>query len=66
MADTVHADEDIPHFFYLRVEPDMDIAIRYNDEKAILLDPDRERVSANREYLHFNLTDEPEAKQLGL
>lgn len=64
VADTIRADEDIPYFFYLKVEPDTDIAIQYNDEKAISPDSDRERISANCKYLYFNLTDEPEAKQL--
>ncbi|XP_067205147.1 uncharacterized protein [Linepithema humile] len=66
VADVIRADEDIPYFFYLRVEPDVDIAIQCNDERAISPDSDRERISANRKYLYFNLTDEPEAEQLGL
>lgn len=51
------ADENIPYFFYLKAEPDIDIAIRYNDEKVIPPDLDRESISVNRKRLYFNLTD---------
>lgn len=46
-----------PYFFYLRTEPDVDIAAEHKDEKVILPDPNREHVSVNSEYLYFNLED---------
>ncbi|EFN60778.1 hypothetical protein EAG_02249 [Camponotus floridanus] len=58
LGDMARAEEDIPYFFYLKAEPDMDIAIRYNDEKVIPPDLDRESISVNRRHLYFNLTDE--------
>ncbi|XP_070153651.1 uncharacterized protein [Polyergus mexicanus] len=57
VRDTARAEENIPYFFYLKAEPDIDIAIRYNDEKVIPPDLDRESISANRRRLYFNLTD---------
>ncbi|GAB1863874.1 hypothetical protein CAJAP_04953 [Camponotus japonicus] len=57
LRDMARAEENIPYFFYLKAEPDIDIAIRYNDEKVIPPDLDRESISANRKHLYFNLTD---------
>ncbi|EZA48569.1 uncharacterized protein LOC105285461 [Ooceraea biroi] len=57
VMDMAGADRNGPYFFYLRTEPDIDIAIEHNDEKVIP-DPGRERISANRKYLYFNLRDE--------
>ncbi|XP_050462545.1 fibrous sheath CABYR-binding protein-like isoform X3 [Cataglyphis hispanica] len=57
IRDMARADENIPYFFYLKAEPDIDIAIRYNDEKVIPPDLDRESISVNRKRLYFNLTD---------
>lgn len=57
MARVDDDDDDVPYFFSLKVEPDMDIAIQHNDKKVIPPDIGRESISANRRYLHFNLTD---------
>ncbi|XP_072767548.1 uncharacterized protein [Anoplolepis gracilipes] len=59
LRDMARAEENIPYFFYLKAEPDMDIAIRYNDEKVIPPDLDRESISVDRKHLYFNLTDKP-------
>ncbi|XP_014485559.1 PREDICTED: uncharacterized protein LOC106750037 [Dinoponera quadriceps] len=50
-------DDDVPYFFFLKVEPDMNIAIQHNDKKVIPPDIGRESISANRSYLYFNVTD---------
>lgn len=59
IRDMARADENIPYFFYLKSEPDIDIAIQHNDEKVIPVDFGRESISVNYRYLHFNLIDKP-------
>ncbi|XP_034178074.1 uncharacterized protein LOC117603236 isoform X1 [Osmia lignaria lignaria] len=51
--------EPIPYLFYVRTEPDIDIAIEHDDEEVILVDLDREGVIAQSRRVFFNLTDKP-------
>ncbi|XP_061939701.1 cilia- and flagella-associated protein 251-like isoform X1 [Apis cerana] len=51
--------EPLPYFFYLKVEPDIDIAIEHDDEKVILADTERENITGDYQRLYFNLSDKP-------
>jgi len=46
-----------PYFFYLRAEPDMEIAIEHKDEIVIPPDPAIEYICTNSKCLYFNLSD---------
>lgn len=58
-TDAVHTHEEIPYFFYLKCEPDIDIGIEHDDEQILLPDLTRERISSNYINLFFNLADNP-------
>ncbi|KAK1122332.1 hypothetical protein K0M31_009554 [Melipona bicolor] len=51
--------EPVPYIFYLRAEPDIEIATEHDDEQVIAADPDRENVAGSYKRLFFNLTDKP-------
>ncbi|XP_043529471.1 troponin T, skeletal muscle-like [Frieseomelitta varia] len=51
--------EPVPYIFYLRAEPDIEIATEHDDEQVIAADPDRENVAGSYKRLSFNLTDKP-------
>ena len=51
--------EPVPYIFYLRAEPDIEIATEHDDELVIAADPDRENVAGPYKRLFFNLTDKP-------
>ncbi|CAD1474497.1 unnamed protein product [Heterotrigona itama] len=51
--------EPVPYIFYLRAEPDIEIATEHDDEQVVAADPDRENVTASYKQLFFNLTDKP-------
>ncbi|XP_076180033.1 uncharacterized protein LOC143153090 isoform X2 [Ptiloglossa arizonensis] len=57
--DSARADEPIPYFFYLKTEPDLEIAIEQDDEDVILADTDREKIMSNYEQRWFNLVEKP-------
>ncbi|KAG7189278.1 hypothetical protein KM043_008829 [Ampulex compressa] len=57
--DMARADEDVPYFFYVKAEPDVEIALEHDDEEVIAPDLDRESVFGNYRYLYFNLADKP-------
>ncbi|KAF7396543.1 hypothetical protein HZH66_007405 [Vespula vulgaris] len=59
MKEMARAEEDIPYFFYRKIDPDIEIAIKHNDEEVIPMDPDNEFIFGNYESLRFNLTDKP-------
>ncbi|KAK2582992.1 hypothetical protein KPH14_009038 [Odynerus spinipes] len=59
IKEMARADEDIPYFFYLTAEPDIDIAIKHDDEEVILADPDVEVISSKYGRVRFNLADKP-------
>ncbi|XP_046819211.1 golgin subfamily A member 6-like protein 6 [Vespa crabro] len=42
LKEMARAEEDIPYFFYRKIDPDIEIAIKHDDEEVIPLDPDNE------------------------
>ncbi|XP_015187541.1 PREDICTED: uncharacterized protein LOC107072274 [Polistes dominula] len=59
IKEMARANEKIPYFFYRKAEPDVEIAIKHDDEKVIPLDPDMEVIFGNYSSLRFNLNDKP-------
>ncbi|XP_026668086.1 uncharacterized protein LOC108623446 isoform X2 [Ceratina calcarata] len=59
VRDCARAAEPIPYHFYVRAEPDIDIAIEHDDEVVIPEDTDRERIVGDYRRLFFNLFDKP-------
>ncbi|XP_031370965.1 uncharacterized protein LOC102674858 [Apis dorsata] len=59
VKDSARVMEPLPYFFYLKVEPDIDIAIEHDDEKVILADTERENITGDYQRLYFNLSDKP-------
>ncbi|XP_043794813.1 cilia- and flagella-associated protein 251-like [Apis laboriosa] len=59
VKDSARGMEPLPYFFYLKVEPDIDIAIEHDDEKVILADTERENITGDYQRLYFNLSDKP-------
>ncbi|KAL2722763.1 golgin subfamily A member 6-like protein 6 isoform X1 [Vespula squamosa] len=59
MNEMARAEEDIPYFFYRKIDPDIEIAIKHDDEEVIPMDPDNEFIFGDYESLRFNLTDKP-------
>nr|XP_012142977.1 PREDICTED: cell wall protein PRY3-like isoform X2 [Megachile rotundata] len=59
IRDCARAMEPIPYIFYVKAEPDIDIAIEHDDEEVILADLDRENVVASSKRIFFNLKDKP-------
>ncbi|XP_035719490.1 gelsolin-related protein of 125 kDa-like isoform X2 [Vespa mandarinia] len=59
LKEMARAEENIPYFFYRKIDPDIEIAIKHDDEEVIPMDPDNEVIFGNYESLRFNLTDKP-------
>ncbi|OAD61064.1 hypothetical protein WN48_01132 [Eufriesea mexicana] len=59
VRDCARAVEPVPYIFYLKVEPDIDIAIEHDDDEVIAADTDRESIVGAYRRLFFNLTDKP-------
>lgn len=59
VRDNARASEPIPYFFYLKAEPDIQIAIEHDDELVIEADPDRESIVGCYARLFYNLKDKP-------
>ncbi|KAI4477465.1 hypothetical protein M0802_014707 [Mischocyttarus mexicanus] len=59
IKEMARANEKIPYFFYRKAQPDVDIAIKHDDEEVIPLDPGTEVIFGNYSCLRFNLNDEP-------
>lgn len=51
--------EPVPYIFYLRTEPDIEIATEHDDEQVVAADLDRESVAGSYKRLFFNLADKP-------
>ena len=58
-TDLVCTHEEVPYFFFLKCEQDIDIGIEHDDEKIFLPDLTRERISSNHVNLFYDLTDKP-------
>ncbi|KAG9428939.1 cilia- and flagella-associated protein [Apis mellifera carnica] len=59
VKDSARGMEPLPYIFYLKVEPDIDIAIEHDDENVILADTERENITGDYQKLYFNLSDKP-------
>lgn len=60
-TEQVYTHEEIPYFFYLRDEADVDTGIESDDEEILRsADGGRERITCNNLHLFFNLSDEPD------
>ncbi|XP_076242115.1 uncharacterized protein LOC143184052 isoform X2 [Calliopsis andreniformis] len=59
LKDCARASEPIPYLFYLKTEPDIDIAIEHDDEAVIPVDLERESILGNYKRLFYNLEDKP-------
>ncbi|XP_076679253.1 uncharacterized protein LOC143374739 isoform X2 [Andrena cerasifolii] len=59
VRDNARASEPIPYLFYLKAEPDIQIAIEHDDELVIDADPDRESIAGCYARLFYNLKDKP-------
>ncbi|XP_053998866.1 uncharacterized protein LOC128887222 isoform X2 [Hylaeus anthracinus] len=59
VKDCARAAEPIPYFFYLKAEPDIEIAIEHDDEVVIPADTDRETIVGNYKRVWFNLAEKP-------
>ncbi|KZC10425.1 hypothetical protein WN55_01854 [Dufourea novaeangliae] len=51
--------EPIPYFFFVKAEPDIDIAIEHDDEEVFPADTDREKIVADCKRIWFNLAEKP-------
>lgn len=58
-SEQVITDEEIPYFFYLYVEPDIEIGVEHDDEEILLPDLTREKITCEFKPLYFNLADKP-------
>ncbi|XP_043494519.1 uncharacterized protein LOC122519240 [Polistes fuscatus] len=59
IKEMARANEKIPYFFYRKAEPDVEIAIKHDDEQVIPSDPEMEIIFGNYSSLRFNLNDKP-------
>ncbi|KOC66554.1 hypothetical protein WH47_08947 [Habropoda laboriosa] len=59
VKDCARAQEPLPYIFYLKAEPDIDIAIEHDDVVVIEEDTDRENIVGDFRRVFFNLTDKP-------
>ncbi|XP_031771634.1 golgin subfamily A member 6-like protein 22 [Apis florea] len=59
VKDCARGAEPLPYFFYLKMEPDIDIAMEHDDEEIILADTERENINGDFQRLYFNLSDKP-------
>lgn len=58
-SDSVPTVEDIPYFFYVNTEPDIEIGVEHDDETILLPDVTREKIVSDFTPLYFNLADKP-------
>ncbi|XP_043270650.1 uncharacterized protein [Venturia canescens] len=58
-SEIVPTAEDIPYFFYVDAEPDIEIGVEHDDEKILLPDLTREKIVSDFTPLYFNLADKP-------
>lgn len=59
VRDLARAAEPIPYIFYVRAEPDIEIAIEHDDEEVIPADTACEIIVGDFKRLVFNLEDKP-------
>ncbi|XP_043264371.1 uncharacterized protein LOC122404472 [Colletes gigas] len=59
LRDCARAAEPIPYFFYLKAEPDIEIALEHDDEEVIPADTDRENIVSKDERISYNLAEKP-------
>ncbi|CAK9820177.1 hypothetical protein ANTQUA_LOCUS10517 [Anthophora quadrimaculata] len=59
VRDCARAAEPVPYIFYVKAEPDIDIAIEHDDQVVIEEDTDRENIVGDFKCIFFNLTDKP-------
>ncbi|CAK9812645.1 hypothetical protein ANTPLA_LOCUS7475 [Anthophora plagiata] len=59
VRDCARAEEPLPYIFYVKAEPDIDIALEHDDQVVIEEDTDRENIVGDFKCIFFNLTDKP-------